>query len=603
MISWVDASLKTYDRPVLMVEGRPFFYNGIQIRVDKLRDVYGYTDGQIKNCFVRAGKDGFTVAGAQILWQDIQPDIFFNAAKSGNSPDGMFADFDLPSPDQRGTWSAAKLRVYANCAANADRKLNLYGRGIGGELCDLGTMPAWDPADKVHYYDFDVTEFVNIRYRENKKASFVFKPGAEAGRSPELIISRKDVFDWTWVDKILYWAEDADIKLEILWFGSDTCSVSIDRRVPFYVFHDCQNALKRDGSPFFEKCPADDIMGVYWYLLCKNDPLLREYEHKALNALFNHIAEYARGRKKTVIGCQVSNEPAVGKLHGSGIYADDRCYCKNCNKKIGSGDLQEFKDRTMWEFNNNLAEAVKQSAYPVWTRCNNYNGTDAPGVAYNEKMRCGDGTSLDFIGFDPYSDDPAVLFAYGHGVNPLDNIDYSQGRNLPMVMENGGEYSNSAKLALASLAGGAFYTVYDFCGPDGHGLYDDTEKTGAPVPHGIYIAEVRHINSMLNRIAYILAAKKSDGAGGSSLLFFNPLSAAKTNETKNLGSMEIRYESFGGVGIACFDEAVDEKGIVDLVLLSTKEAVFTVKGHNTGSSESTKIRVGAFGCVRIIIEE
>jgi hypothetical protein len=36
MIFWVDVSLKTYDRLVLMVEGRPFFYKGIQIRIDKL---------------------------------------------------------------------------------------------------------------------------------------------------------------------------------------------------------------------------------------------------------------------------------------------------------------------------------------------------------------------------------------------------------------------------------------------------------------------------------------------------------------------------------------------------------------------------------------
>jgi hypothetical protein len=601
MISWVDVSLRTYDRLVLMVEGRPFFYNGIQIRIDKLRDAYGYTDEQIKNCFIRAGNDGFTVAGAQILWQDIQPDISFKAVRSGDSPEGMFADFDLPSLENRETWSAAKLRVYVNHTCGTDRELRLYGEA--DDVCDLGTTPSWDPVDKPHYYDFDVTEFINTHCREHKKASFIFKPSAEGGRPPELFISRKDVFDWAWVDKILHWAEDADIKLEILWFGSDTCNVSVDRRIPSYVFHDCQKALKRDGSPFFEKRPADDIVGCYWYLLCKNDPLLREYERKALNALFNHIAEYSAGRggKKTVIGCQVSNEPAIGRHHCSSAYADDRCYCKNCNEKFGSGDLQEFKDRTMWEFNNNLAEAVKQSAYPVWTRCNNYKGTDTTGVTYNEKMRRESGTNLDFIGLDPYSDDPAAIFAFGHGINPKDKIDYSQGRNLPLVMENGGDYSNSAKLVLASLAGGAFYIVYDFCGPDGHGLYDDMEKTGSPVPHGVYITEVRNTNALLNKIAHVLAANKSDGAGGSSLLFFNPLSAANVNETKNLGSMEIQYESAGGVGIACIDDAVDGKDIAALVLLSTVEAVFNIKGFNTGSGGTIRIRVEAFDCVQIII--
>jgi hypothetical protein len=600
MVSWVDTSLKAYDRQVLMVDGRPFFYNGIQIRVDKLRDAYGYTDEQMKNCFVRAGKDGFTVAGVQVLWQDIQPDISFKVVRSGDSPEGMFADFGLPPLEDRRTWSAAKLRVYVNRVGDVDREFRLYG--LAGEMCDLGTTPPWDPIDRPHYYDFDVTEFINIRCRENKKASFTFKAGTEGERPPELFISRKEVFNWTWVDKILHWAEDADIKVEVLWFGSDTCSVSADRRVPFYVFHDCERSLKRDGSPFFEKRPMDDIVGYYWYLLCKNDPMLREYERKALNALFNHIAEYSAAQcgRKTVIGCQVSNEPAVGRLHGGGVYADDRCYCKNCNSKIGSDDLREFKDRTMWEFNNNLAEAVKRSAYPVWTRCNNYNGTDAHGVAYNEKMRHEGGTSLDFIGLDPYSDDPAVLFAYGHGANLLDKVDYSQGRNLPLVMENGGECSNSAQLALASLAGGAFYTVYDFCSPDGHGLYDDMGKTGTPVPHGAYITEVRNTNLMLSKIAHILAVKKSDGAGGSSLLFFNPLSAADANETKRLGSMEIQYGSSGGVGIGCIDDAVDGKTIAVLVLSSTAEAMFSVKGL-TSSGGTIRMRVAAFDCVRLVL--
>jgi hypothetical protein len=601
MISWVDVSLKTHDRLVLMVEERPFFYNGIQIRVDKLRDAYGYTDEQIKNCFFRAGKDGFTVTGVQILWQDIQPDISFKAIRCGDSPEGTFADFDLSFFENRDIWSAAKLRVYADRAYSMDKELRLYG--VDGDVYDLGTTPSWDPVDKPHYYDFDVTKFVNTRRQKNKRLSFAFKSGTDTERPPELFISRKDVFDWTWVDKILHWTEDADIKLEILWFGSDTCSVSADHRIPFYVFHDCQLARKRDGSPFFEKRPAEDIVGCYYYLLCKNDPLLREYEQKALNTLFNHIAEYdaTQGGRKTVIGCQVSNEPAIGRLHGSGVYADDRCYCKNCNDKFGSGDLREFKDRTMWEFNNNLAEAVKQSAYPVWTRCNNYNDTDAPGTAYNEKMRRESGTNLDFIGLDPYSDDPAVLFAYGHGVNPKDEIDYSQGRNLPLVMENGGECSNSAKLVLASLAGGAFYTMYDFCGPDGHGLYDDVRKTGSPVPHGAYITEVRNTNSMLNKMAHILATKKSDGAGGSSLLFFNPLSVANVNETKKICSMEIQYESANGVGIVSIDNSVDGKKISALVLLSTAAAIFSIKELNTGSGGTIRIRTEAFDCVRIII--
>jgi hypothetical protein len=499
---------------------------------------------------------------------------------------------------------------------------------------DLGETPAWDPVNKAHYYDYDVTGFVNDHCKNDGTASFVLRldtkeestisvsiDGSAGTKAPQLIISRKDVYDWTYLDKVIGWAEEAGIKLEILWFGSDTCSISSDNRVPFYAFHLYEKSVKSTGTPFFSKQAANSQYWWYWYLLCKNDPGLQAQERKVLKDLFNHIAEYnaSHGDKKIVIGCQVSNEPGVALLHGSG--QGDRCYSEHCTAIYNEeGSAQAYRDRTMWEYNNNLAEGVKESNYPVWTRVNNYVGTDAKGVVYNENKRSAGGTSLDFIGIDYYSVSESVMYNFGH-TTATDGINYSQGKNLPMIMEaGGGEQSGTPKFILAALAGGAFYNIYDLCSSDGKGLYDDAGKTGTLTPHGSYVAEVRQINFMLKKISYDLATKLADGAGGSKLRFFNHLSDTSSNTTENIQSLQLNYTTTnGGVGIAI------AKAKDTIVLASTTASTFVLKNLGTGSISSvekgyydgldwvregtlsytgtatTTISMEAYDCVRIII--
>jgi len=61
-VSWVDNSRDTYERQTLMVDGKPFFFNGVQIRIDKVKDFYHYSDEQIQNLFQIARDDGCTAA-------------------------------------------------------------------------------------------------------------------------------------------------------------------------------------------------------------------------------------------------------------------------------------------------------------------------------------------------------------------------------------------------------------------------------------------------------------------------------------------------------------------------------------------------------------
>ncbi len=150
---------------------------------------------------------------------------------------------------------------------------NHNGYEITGEgVIDLGLTPSYDPVNKAQYYDFDVTDFINEYCDEDKKASFILRTdkdtknmvgidGKEGEKAaPQLVISRDDVYNWDYLDKVIGWAEEAGIKLELLWFSTDTVNSTIDNRVPYYVFQGYQKSLKTDGTPFFEK-KTDPVYG------------------------------------------------------------------------------------------------------------------------------------------------------------------------------------------------------------------------------------------------------------------------------------------------------------------------------------------------------
>ena len=72
--SYVDIDNDAYSRDtVLTVDGKPFWYNGIQIRIDKLKDdsKYACTDAELENLFNIVAEDGYTVVNSQIRWTDM----------------------------------------------------------------------------------------------------------------------------------------------------------------------------------------------------------------------------------------------------------------------------------------------------------------------------------------------------------------------------------------------------------------------------------------------------------------------------------------------------------------------------------------------------
>ncbi|KUO16207.1 RICIN domain-containing protein [Streptomyces dysideae] len=638
-VSEADTAKTASDRITLNVDGEPFFYNGTQLRIDKLRDAWGLSEQEIAALFHKIKDDGFTVVNVPLWWAEVQPDRVFSPVESTYIRGGQYSrtNFaDSPSSKigyQRGVEeekqltylkfdfsgyteaeiNAAKVRVNLNADAIGDLPFTAKLYGITDDSWDAATMtwdegapnhnghaitgtegedyvlvdssPSWDQMGDKQAYDFDVSDF--IANSPDKTVSFILQAtpttdtdlavggtidGALGAEPPQLFLSNQQRYDFSYLDKVIGWAEAAEIKLEFLWYGSDSTGATLDNRVPTYVFRNHKNQyINADGvrQPVLKKID-DPKYGVYWYHMDKNDLRTRSQEYTALKATMDHVAEYnaANGDKKTLIGVQVSNEPSVQNFHGS-----KRTHWHN-PETWGALDrfasVGDFVDRTMWEFTVNLSNAVKESDYPVWTRVNNCNCTDAFGVEYNELMRQNHGTSLDFIGLDPYSRDEGRLYRFGHeGL-------YSTGSNLPMINENGGDYQNSANLLLASLAGGAFYNVYDYYGPDGHNLYvpkDAANGDYTPVPRGSYMQEVRDTNHMLLKAAGDLASKQAEAAGGTKLQFLNPLSDLGASAKTTVRAIGVDYHTpADGVGV------VVERADDEIALLSSDDATYSLHG-------------------------
>ncbi|MGN0163764.1 MAG: DUF4978 domain-containing protein [Candidatus Ornithomonoglobus sp.] len=657
IVSYVDTSFNTYDRITLMVDDKPFFFNGVQVRPDNAVDQLGFTYDQIREMYLQAGKDGYTVVNSQIRWRDVQPDKAINANETNYVSDEniTYITFNnIPQIEDSGEYAAVKLRLYSS--ADKDTKYTVYGV-TDGQIDETSAVisPDWDMVSATaDYHSVNVAEFVN-EHKNDDSITFAVVPsdGAKitidrASIPPQLKLSRDDIYDWTHLDKILDYAYEAGVKFELLWFATDTCQQSHEVRVPYYVHENYQKSLKSDGTP------ARNLGADNNFIMCKNDLNLRAKEKEVLETVFDHIADYTakKGYGSLVVGCQVANETAVGRLH-SGTDEDKyfgHCYCDVCMEKLANSNSEAaFREDTLWEYLNNLSSAVKESKCSVWTRENNYMTTDTNVLAYNEQKRSTTGTDLDFIGLDPYSvtsgADHDYIYSFGHETCTYKNhtYNYAQGKNLPMAMEYGGNNQDLDESIIACIAGGGYLNVYELLsGKEDFGTYvatrdDSGNATGfeartsytyaSDSPYNWseenWIDRVRNMNAMLNKAQYQLATKKADGAGGDTLMFFNPKSNETATSTKNIRALDVTYNTDNnGVGIAI------EESDKEIVLISTKASEFVVNdvkeygitsvetGYFSGSewvketekaytadNDNISVAMDAYECVKITVAE
>ncbi|HMR48904.1 MAG TPA: DNRLRE domain-containing protein [Arachnia sp.] len=675
---------------MLEVNGEPFFYNGVQYRVDKNRIMFGHGDAEIVRLMQEAKNLGFTGVSSQILWSDIQPDTTVPAdeaayiaggANAGTNYSGSLqTSFETGNPSNQSLAlvkyeipasydlrvDAAKIRIKTATAHTTSQDFKVYAVdndwdadeitwGTAGYTFDgttvskdgqalepVGALPSWDRITSAYTYDIDVTEYVTEAVNGGERTlSFVLQD-ATAGAAPtmikspavdptasELHLSSKDSWNFDHLDTVVDAARQAGVKFEIVWFGADSTGITTDDRTPHYALALYQKSLKAGGLPYFVK-NTDPRYGPYRYLLDKADKNLQAQESHVLAEVFDHLA--TSDPDYTVVGVQTTNEPQIIQLNGSGqgvTHSQSEVsierYQAERAQAVADGTFttetafaDEFRSRLMWEYNNELSKAVKQSAHPVWTRINQHLYNDAKGtLAYNEYKRANGGTYLDFIGVDPYRIATGDVYRLGHAPyydtsrTAVAVPNFAQGENLVMSMENGGDYPNVGDLIVATIAGGAFNKTYDLCGADGHSVLNDsvnsaydgvcsaagqkaangsgnpsdytTGQNYAAYPYATKIESLTNTNKTLQKVGYDLASKQSDGAGGTKLKFFNqtrdsgnqPLSVG-TQVTKPIRSVNVTYtvDASQGTGIA-IERAADE---IALVNVGSQATTFTLSG-------------------------
>ncbi len=400
----------------------------------------------------------------------------------------------------------------------------------------------------------------------------------------------KDHFIWDRVDRFIAWCAAADLKLEIAWFGSDSTAYSCGTganmdRVPDYVAADYTLVTKADGSVF--RTPTHGRV-----LLDKTDPALLQRESFVIRQLMERVAERdaALGGKHTVVGVQLLNEPAVSTVRDNAheFPAIPRSFSATSNALWQRGqyrDEAQFRRDVLLDYLSGLADAVKNSPYSVWTRCNLCRQSDAIPIRENEERRKRGEASLDFIGMDPYTHDLGYLLAYGG------NALWSHGGNLPMIMENWAGGSAIDFVVLTTLAGSApshHYSVIEsesLSDTTGYpGVYGRDLKQRVAVDTGDTLRH-RVVNRLLHKIWHDIATRTPLQAGGRTLAFFNPQGRLAASEAATLEdiSLDFRTEQ-QGAGIAI------RRSNLEIVLAAHGRCEFRLPS----SLEITQVSVGAF---------
>ena len=650
---------------VLEVDGKPFWYNGIQIRIDKLRDdpAYGASDEALQSLFNTAAQDGFTVANSQIRWLDIQPNHESAAAKTavianGDNADkaiGQGATMTVNRKNAQGGQSlglvqintdgmtaeeidGAALRLYNTSKQSKGRTIKVYGLANndwnaetvtwnnapvtvddGGNVVESDTVrlasqtinaTSDDSVKAVHYYDFYLGAWIKEQAKKNPGQttfSFAIQDSSEGGDDiafggagndnaaykPTLVYGDDTEFNYDVLDGAIDMAANAGLKFEMLWFGLDTCSTSMDQRVPVWALDETlhERTVTQDGKQLMWKQGAPGgVYGVYSYLMDKNDTELVSKEATAIKTALNHVATIKNAG--TMVGVQLSNEPRIGAIHGS--KKTDRSYSETSNKlfeKLGLS-VSDFREYTMWTYNNTLGEAVKTSNHPVWTRVNLDEYADTEAVKYNEAKRADGGTNIDFIGIDHYRKTTTQLAQEG-----ADDSQFANGSNLPMVMELGQKDNRSGGLyleqdALATLSGGTYWTIYDASSSDGCEIYTFDKATGTFSPIDDVIPGLFKTNNMLKKIGTDLATNIPGSRGGNQLVFFNATSTAEGDfeSAQVVGKDQDKAVTYktadNGVGIAV------NKGANELALLTNRAGTFTI--NNLPANKVTSAETGYY---------
>lgn len=268
-----------------------------------------------------------------------------------------------------------------------------------------------------------------------------------------LLEPQKGVFDFSCIDKVISLAEKHNIRLDIIWAGTNFCDHLDYRWAPEWVYNNSNYHLKNeygveitaDGYDM-GPCPAADVFNKELF----------DNEARMISALFEHLAEYDSTHR--VICIQIENEINMqGYWGGKGAVLD---WC------------------------NRLAAFVKKSEYSIVTRVN-----------INEFEMEPEINALEYIdgqGLDTYTRDPGVIRTAMQDTGCT---------KFKHIAENDA-VENVTALLLTAIENGGFFNIYRLDYDEYHkkpGVYDkDMVYTAATY-------RLKNINLAMKGISEIIA--------------------------------------------------------------------------------------------------
>ncbi|MGK9118269.1 DUF4978 domain-containing protein [Olivibacter jilunii] len=345
----------------------------------------------------------------------------------------------------------------------------------------------------------------------------------------------KDRFDWTILDEYLSLVNKYNLKMELLWFGTNSGShvqwLSRAKtnpnhlRTPDYVLYSPEPGSKQTTSDYNIRRDMSD------YSVDLADGRLRKRETYVLARVMEHLAGWdkANDSKHPVIGVQIGNE-----VLGFGL---------------------PYSNSLVISYLSDVASAVKQSDYVVWTRINCVFWDIPTRIYENEDLRAStQGTNIDFVGIDTYRHHFRSDAQFVESMRT--NLPYI-GKNYRMVTETNSNVVYAAQMHLAALSGNNafdFYSIESFYGRDGQGVK----------PLVNYLDDVRLVNKILGS-AIVDIARNAHGYG----LFVHNWEGVNSSPTTSPAGVTFtpNYPTAQGISILRNDN--------ELVIMSTKGGRFS----------------------------
>jgi hypothetical protein len=299
---------------------------------------------------------------------------------------------------------------------------------------------------------------------------------------------QKGKMDWSVLDKVIKQAEKFNMRLDIVWGGSNFCGGLDKRFAPDFILNDSSFFVKDENGSVEEVKKYD--MGMCHVANYSNKKLL-EIESTTIRTMMNYL--YKRDTSHRVVIFQIENEP-----------------------NLMEWSLQDKK--VILNYVNALGKVIKTSPYSIVTRVNLASKNYEPLIDSLEYIDC--------HGLDIYTEELDVLHS---------TVKFKT--KMPHVAENAA-YENSSTLIAEALANGGFYNIYRL---DFDKIWN---KPGIYGDDWIYLHQtfdIQLFNRALNKISVQVAESSAKN-----MICFNTatkMPASDYSEIKELNGFKIGFQS------------------------------------------------------------